>query len=114
MKESWLASPLPVPVHGCMIGRAAYYNPWIFTTADERFYPIKSNNRDESSPISSEKKTRREVIDAYLEYALDMQDNHVFGSRTPNIVKPLNNFFYDCITYNYKSGMCFMIILVML
>ena len=73
------------PVHGVMIGREAYRNPWLFAQADRLFY------NDNSYVIG----TRREVIETYLEYAEDMQSKDIYGSHTCNIVKPLHNAFSD-------------------
>ena len=45
------------PVHGCMIGRVAYNNPFSLATVDSTFY-------QQSDPCL----TRREVIERYLTY----------------------------------------------
>jgi len=69
-------------INGIMIGRAAYNNPWLFADADRRFYNKPNLGY-----------TRREVAERYLEYAQDMQDTNTYGSSTPNLAKPLHNYF---------------------
>ena len=72
-------------VHGVMIGREAYNNPFLFTQADSIFYNKKhSNNKFH---------TRRDILNYYLDYATDAQEKGVYGSNTCNILKPLHNFF---------------------
>ena len=91
-------------VHGVMIGREAYRNPWLFSTADREFFStnICSNfNReeDDDSIISAPKgmlATRREILEEYIEYAVSCQDNKAYGSNLCNIMKPLHNFFCGC------------------
>ena len=85
-------------VHGVMIGREAYRNPWLFSTADREFFStnICSNfNReeDDDSIISAPKgmlATRREILEEYIEYAVSCQDNKAYGSNLCNIMKPLH------------------------
>lgn len=90
------------PVHGVMIGREAYRNPFLFATADTEFfnersrtYSIPEENRS-SSDLSSMKNTRREVLQAYIDYAVKCQDAKTYGSQLCNIMKPLHNFFCGC------------------
>ena len=72
-------------VHGVMIGREAYNNPFLFTQADSIFYNKKhSNNKFH---------TRRDILNYYLDYATDAQEKGIYGSNTCNILKPLHNFF---------------------
>ena len=72
-------------VHGVMIGREAYNNPFLFTQADSIFYNTKHSN--------NKFLTRRDILDYYLDYATDAQEKGVYGSNTCNILKPLHNFF---------------------
>lgn len=48
------------PVAGCMIGREAYKNPWLFADADRRFF-------NKSNPNV----TRREALEGYLDHCID-------------------------------------------
>lgn len=75
-------------LYGVMIGREAYNNPWLLADADRRFF------HKERNPGLS----RGEVVQYYLDYANRMQELGVYGSSTPNIVKPLHNFFAGCET----------------
>lgn len=81
-------------VHGVMIGREAYRNPWYFSQADELFYGDK---RASSWP------TRRAVINEYLRYAEQAQTDELFGSNTCNIIKPLHNVFNGKILFGKWS-----------
>ena len=87
-------------LHGVMIGREAYNNPWLFVDADERFY----NDRPRR-----EGTTRRDVLTAYLDYCDGMQgddENHEKGTNTCNMVKPLHNFFAGCASEGaYKAAL---------
>ena len=51
-----LSTQLP-PVHGIMIGRAAFSNPLLFATADSSFYNIPDPGL-----------TRRQIVDRYIDY----------------------------------------------
>jgi tRNA-dihydrouridine synthase A len=75
----------PRCVHGVMIGRAAYNNPWMFADADRRFFDTPNVGL-----------TRRAVVEEYLTYVQQAQELQVYGSSTPNILKPLHNFFNCC------------------
>lgn len=57
----------------------------MFSDADRRFF-------DTSNPGLS----RREVIEDYLKYVSYAKDTQLFGSSTPNVIKPLHNFFNGC------------------
>jgi len=72
------------PVHGVMIGREAYRNPWMFAGADAEFF--RKGPQAEGMP-----RTRREVLERYLVYAEDCRAKGVFGSNVCSIVKPLHN-----------------------
>jgi tRNA-dihydrouridine synthase len=72
------------PVHGVMIGREAYRNPWMFAGADAEFF--RKGPQAEDMP-----RTRREVLERYLVYAEDCRAKGVFGSNVCSIVKPLHN-----------------------
>jgi tRNA-dihydrouridine synthase len=82
-KPLWAARP----VHGVMIGREAYNNPWMLADADRYFYGV-------SNPGLS----RREVLEAYLQYASEAQDRGEFKSTAPVLCRPLHNFFYGSDT----------------
>ena len=49
--------PMDYPVAGCMIGREAYKNPWLFSEADSRFF-------GKTDPGI----TRRQALEGYLDY----------------------------------------------
>ena len=75
------------PVHGVMIGRAAYSNPLMLATVDQKFYGQKNLNP-----------TRRELINEYLEYC-DIQQSEELGM-----------FVYVCMylyiyVYEYKCSL---------
>ncbi len=48
------------PVVGCMIGREAYRNPWLFADADRRFFNKRNPNI-----------TRREALEGYLDHCTE-------------------------------------------
>lgn len=77
------------PTYGVMIGREAYNNPWLFASADSRFFGKRNLNL---TPV--------EVAEKYLDYAIFMQDFGAFGARTAPLAKPLHNFFSFTSTYN--------------
>ena len=64
---------------GCMIGRAAWYNPWMLSDADNLFYNNKNN-------IS-----RSEIISKYLKYANKYIN---IGHSQRRLVRPLFNLFH--------------------
>ena len=73
------------PVHGVMVGREAYNNPFLFTTADSEFF----NSPDQYF-------TRMEILDKYLDFVEEAQDLHLYHSNTCNMMKPLHNIFHGC------------------
>ena len=73
------------PVHGVMVGREAYHNPWLFAAADADFFSSRT------ATTTAMPRTRREVLERYLVYAEECRDNGVFGSNLCSIVKPLHN-----------------------
>jgi tRNA-dihydrouridine synthase A len=90
------------PVHGVMIGREAYNNPFLFSRADAEFFsnsnPSDCDKRDSaaSAVLASMKASRRELLQDYIDYAVRCQDKKTYGSNLCNIMKPLHNFFYGC------------------
>mmetsp|Transcript_8780 Transcript_8780/g.10916 ORF Transcript_8780/g.10916 Transcript_8780/m.10916 type:complete len:169 (+) Transcript_8780:13-519(+) len=50
-------------LQGVMLGRTAWHNPWLFRTADSRFYGTKDPGF-----------TRREIIDKHLDYCKNLED----------------------------------------
>eukprot|EP01039_Chlorochromonas_danica_P008149 gene8151-8991_t len=76
-------------VHGVMIGREAYNNPFSFRHADKLFFPQMVH--DDSKPC-----LRGDILTKYLDYAVDAQERELPGSNTCNIIKPLHNFFTNC------------------
>jgi len=74
-------------VHGVMIGREAYNNPWRWADID-RYYYRRPN------PGYS----RREVLDLYLDYAELCQQEGRYRSTAAYLCKPLHNFFHGCLT----------------
>jgi len=99
-------------VHGVMIGREAYNNPFLFATADTDFFRKSetategvlfetgvrgTDKTDPDSGVNPYPKglpvTRREVLEEYIDYATKCQDRKVYGSNICNIMKPLHNFF---------------------
>jgi tRNA-dihydrouridine synthase len=85
------------PVHGIMIGREAYGNPWLLANADHYYY-------QRPNPGLS----RREVLEAYLAYCSRAQDNGEFKSSAAVLCRPLHNFFTSCGGhYNRLYKRCF-------
>ena len=91
------------PVHGVMIGRAAFNNPCIFAEADSRFYGC-------GDPLIS----RRQAVERYLEYceralsatgprkrSLDGQKEKEKAFSTPVLLKPLHNMMVG-LQHNQK------------
>lgn len=74
-------------VHGVMIGREAYNNPWRWADIDRYYY--KRPNPGYS---------RREVLDLYLDYAELCQQEGRYRSTAAYLCKPLHNFFHGCLT----------------
>lgn len=74
-------------VHGVMIGREAYNNPWRWADID-RYYYKKTN------PGYS----RRDVLERYLDYAELCQLEDRYRSTIAYLCKPLHNFFHGCLT----------------
>ena len=74
---------------GCMIGRQAYRQAFMFAEADSRYYGERRGN-DEAVVLS-----RGMVLDKYLEYC-DGLDSDVPGGNTCNLMKPLHNMFSGC------------------
>lgn len=79
------------PVAGCMIGRAAYHNPFLLATVDSEFYGTPD-------PCL----TRREVVERYLDYCDFIQSEtgplRVVGGRVQKIpttflLRSLQNVF---------------------
>ncbi len=73
-------------VTGCMIGRAAYENPWLFSDVDRRFYG------KENLGLS-----RKEVVYKYGDYLDEWcENNDKEKDNTPeqNLLKPLTNLFH--------------------
>jgi len=77
----------PAVVHGVMIGREAYNNPWRWADID-RYYYRKPN------PGYS----RRDVLDLYVDYAELCQQEGRYRSTAAYLCKPLHNFFHGCLT----------------
>ena len=64
---------------GAMIGRAAWDNPWMFSSADNTFF-------DKNINVS-----RYEIINNYLEYA----NKYIsLGHTQRRLIRPLFNMFY--------------------
>mmetsp|Transcript_8976 Transcript_8976/g.13491 ORF Transcript_8976/g.13491 Transcript_8976/m.13491 type:complete len:406 (-) Transcript_8976:186-1403(-) len=74
----WSASP----VHGVMIGREAYNNPWMLADADRYYFGVPNPSL-----------SRREALENYLQYCSDAQDKGEFKSNAAVLCKPLHNFF---------------------
>lgn len=70
-------------VHGVMIGRAAYGNPWMLANADSHYF----GKRDLTF-------SRWEVMEKYFEYCDHEQESSSFRASAPNLCKPLHNFFH--------------------
>jgi tRNA-dihydrouridine synthase A len=94
-------------VHGIMIGREAYHNPFLFATADKEFF-------DYESTISS--KTRGEILQSYVDYVMNFRESHSpDDAKTCTMIKPIHNFFhgnkqnhrfkqkFDLLTKNYSK-----------
>jgi hypothetical protein len=79
-------------VDGVMIGREAYRNPWMFADADIIFHNscCSSDGKGCLDRDIVAQKTRRSVIQSYLDYVSVAQREKVFGSNTCNILKPLH------------------------
>jgi tRNA dihydrouridine synthase A len=77
----WSVTP---PVHGVMIGREAYHNPWLLADVDRRYYHT-------ANPGLS----RRDVLERYLEYCDRAQDRGEFKALTPILCRPLHNYFHN-------------------
>lgn len=78
--EELLAQQPDAPLNSCMIGRAAYADPWMFADADRRIF-------GSANPGLS----RRQVVEQYLDYAeLEHEERGVpFGV----LAKPLIGLF---------------------
>lgn len=77
-------------VHGVMVGREAYNNPWYWSNVDKHYY-------GKANPGNS----RREVLDDYLVYAENVLQGDGPRSTIPYLCKPLHNFFVGCSTNKY-------------
>jgi tRNA-dihydrouridine synthase A len=76
-------------MHGAMIGREAYNNPFLFQTADSEFFDIPMSD---CPPLN-----RQQVLEQYLDYVEEVQEKkEYYGYKTCLIVKPLHNIFYGC------------------
>jgi tRNA-dihydrouridine synthase A len=64
-------SSLP-SVHSVMFGRAAWHNPWMFRTADSKYFGTEDQFL-----------TRREIIDKYLDYAEQYITNYPAFQENP-------------------------------
>lgn len=67
-------------IDGVMIGREAYYNPYILSDIDEKFY--KSNKK---------KQTRKEIIEKIIKYCEIEFSN---GTSIRNIIKHIFGLYY--------------------
>ena len=76
---------LSTPVHGVMIGREAYNNPWAWANLDHHYY-------NTPNPALS----RREVLEEYLTYAEAFLQGEGPRTTIPYLCKPLHNFFTGC------------------
>jgi tRNA-dihydrouridine synthase A len=76
-------------VHGVMIGREAYNNPFLFSKADQTFF---FNDTLDSPPTIC----MGRILEQYLDYATRQQALRARGSNTCSILKPLHNFFTHC------------------
>jgi tRNA dihydrouridine synthase A len=77
----WSATP---PVHGVMIGREAYHNPWLLADVDRRYFQTPNPSL-----------SRREVLERYLEYCDAAQERGEFKALTPILCRPLHNYFHN-------------------
>lgn len=82
---------------GVMIGRQAYNYPWTFRGIDRKYYPIA--HADDGSQL-----TRYEVIENYLDYCNQMQNEKCFGATLQTLVKPLHNIFAGCPMKRSRKG----------
>lgn len=81
------------PVHGCMLGRAVYTNPFLLATADTKYFQAATDQL----------LTRREALHRYLDYcdSVSLENIHAAQSNT-STVKPLalleaaKNVFHSC------------------
>ncbi len=73
---------LSSPVHGVMIGREAYNNPWAWANLDRHYHNV-------SNPGFS----RREVLERYLSYAEKYLQSDGPRATIPYLCKPLHNYF---------------------
>ena len=83
--HSLVSKPLPhstAAVHGVMVGREAYNNPWYWADADQHYY-------HQSNPTY----TRQQTLDSYLTYAATVLNSDMPRSTIPYLCKPLHNFF---------------------
>jgi tRNA dihydrouridine synthase A len=71
------------PVHGVMIGREAYHNPWLLADMDRRYYQTPNPSL-----------SRREVLEEYLKYCDRAQERGEFKALTPLLCRPLHNYFH--------------------
>lgn len=70
----------------CMIGRAAYDNPWMFRNADSKIYNKTDN-----------KLSRKEIIYKYADYCdryIDEYGDKMKNSIYGELIRPLTNIFY--------------------
>jgi tRNA-dihydrouridine synthase len=79
----WSATATSAPVHGVMIGREAYHNPWILADVDRRYYHTPNPGL-----------SRREVLEEYLKYCDRSQERGDFKALTPVLCRPLHNYFH--------------------
>lgn len=70
-------------LHGIMIGREAYHNPCILAVIDHVFF--------KHPPVL----TRRNVIEQYVEYGVQVLEEDPENIRIMDIMKPLSNMFRD-------------------
>jgi hypothetical protein len=73
------------PVHGVMVGREAYNNPWAWADADRYYYGKRNPGY-----------TRSEALNSYLSYAEGVLSGDAPRSSIPYLCKPLHNFFTGC------------------
>ncbi len=84
-------------ISGCMIGRAAYDNPWMFGNVDKKYFNKKNPGL-----------SRKEIIYKYSEYLEKVQDE---GCSHNILIKPLTNLFagerksshFKNMLYSYKN-----------
>ena len=87
LTETDCCSFCPNPVDAVMIGREAYNNPWLLANADSHFFGKKDVWIN-----------KWEVLEKYFDYCDTEQSLASFKSSTPNLCKPLHNFFHGCET----------------